>query len=402
MAKTKIKFRASSVGMKEGTLYYQVIHNRVARQIHTEYRLYPSEWDAARSSIVLPSSSTPQRYSYLLSLQGILEAEWKKLLLIIARLDKEAQPYTSDMVVEYFREGKVQQGIIGYTLELNVKLRKIGKSRTADRYATTIRSLKRYLGSDDIPLERVDHSLMQGYEQWMLANGLCRNTTSFYIRNLRSIYNHAVEDGAVVSCSPFKHVYTGIDKTIKRALPLEAVRRLKEVDLSKKPRMAFARDMFLFSFYTRGMSFIDMAHLTIGNLQGGVLCYRRQKTAQQLCIKWADIMQQIVTKYQKNDAPYLLPLACGRGATFQHRYKNTYKRIGKQLKKLGEMLHLPIPLTTYVARHSWASIAKSKNVELSTISEALGHDSEKTTRIYLSSLDTSLVDKANNLIINSI
>lgn len=302
----------------------------------------------------------------------------------------------------HFRKGDEGKGIVAYTMAFIEKLRKIGKRRTADRYATTIRSLKRYLGCEDITFERIDGEVIQGYEQWMLTRGLCRNTTSFYIRNLRSIYNHAVDDGAVVSCSPFKHVYTGIDKTVKRALPLEAVKRLKEVDLSKKPRMAFARDMFLFSFYTRGMSFIDMAQLTIGNLQGGVLCYRRQKTAQQLSIKWADLMQQIVTKYRKDDSPYLLPLACGRGATFQHRYKNTYKRIGKQLKKLGEMLQLPIPLTTYVARHSWASIAKSKNVEISTISEALGHDSEKTTRIYLSSLDTSQVDMANSLIINSI
>lgn len=140
MAKTKIKFRASSVGMKEGTLYYQVIHNRVARQIHTEYRLYPSEWDAARSSIVLPSSSTPQRYSYLLSLQDTLEADRKKLLLVIARLDKEAQPYTSDKVVEYFREGKVLHGIIGYTLELNDKLRKSARGawRTGSPRPSTV------------------------------------------------------------------------------------------------------------------------------------------------------------------------------------------------------------------------------------------------------------------------
>lgn len=285
MAKTKIKFRASSVGMKEGTLYYQVIHNRVARQIHTEYRLYPSEWDAARSSIVLPSSSTPQRYSYLLSLQGILEAEWKKLLLIIARLDKEAQPYTSDMVVEYFREGKVQQGIIGYTLELNVKLRKIGKSRMADRFTTTINSLRNYLKGDDVPLEEVDEMMVLGYEQWLKERGLCRNTTSFYIRNLRTIYNHAVAEKQVVSSSPFKHAYTGIDKTVKRALPLEIIKQLKSLDLSRNPCMELARDIFMFSFYTRGMSFIDMAQLTHGNLNGGMLIYRRQKTSQQIYIK---------------------------------------------------------------------------------------------------------------------
>ena len=163
-----------------------------------------------------------------------------------------------------------------------------------------------------------------------------------------------MDDGVVISTSPFKHVYTGIDKTVKRALPLEIIKQLKNLDLSLNPRMELARDMFLFSFYTRGMSFIDMAQLTLGNLQGGVLTYRRQKTSQQLHIKWEPAMQEIVAKYMTDDSPYLLP------------------------------------------------IAKSKNVPVSAISEALGHDSEKTTQIYLSSLDTSVVDNANNLIINSI
>lgn len=402
MAKTKIKFRASSVGMKEGTLYYQVIHNRVARQIHTEYRLYPSEWDAARSAVVLPSSSTPQRYAYLLSLQDTLEADRKKLLLVIARLDKEAQPYTSDKVVEYFREGKVLHGIIGYTLELNDRLRKIGKRCMADRFGTTINSLRNYLKGNDVPLEDVDGTMVLGYEQWLKERGLCRNTTSFYLRNLRTIYNHAVEEKLVVSSLPFKYVYTGIDKTAKRALPLEIIKQLKELDLSLNPHLEFARDMFLFSFYTRGMSFIDMAQLTQSNLQGGVLTYRRQKTLQQLYIKWEAPMQEIVTKYWSDDSPYLLPIATGDGSAFWKKYKNAYNRITRQLKRLGETLGLSIPLTIYVARHSWASVAKSKNVPISTISEGLGHDSEKTTRIYLSSLDTSVVDNANNLIINSL
>ena len=227
-----------------------------------------------------------------------MEAEWKKLLLISARLDKEAQPYTSDMVVEYFREGKVQQGIIGYTLELNVKLRKIGKSRMADRFTTTINSLRNYLKGDDVPLEEVEEMKGVGYEQWLKERGLCHNTTSLYIRNLRAIYKHDEKEKQVVSSSPSKHVYTGIDKTVKRALPLEILSQLKELDLSLYPRMEFARDMFLFSFYTRGMSFVDMAQLTQSNLQGGMLTYPRQKISQQLHIKWEEPPQKILTKYQ--------------------------------------------------------------------------------------------------------
>ena len=203
---------------------------------------------------------------------------------------------------------KQLQGIIGYTLELNEKLILIGKKRMAARYATTINSLKRYLKDGDVPLKAVDGTMMQGYEQWLKDSGLCRNTTSYYLRTLRTIYNHAVDDGLVPQSSPFKHVYTGIDKTVKRALPLEIIKQLKSLDLSRNPCMELARDIFMFSFYTRGMSFIDMAQLTHGNLNGGMLIYRRQKTSQQIYIKWEPDMQEIVEKYKSYNSPYLLPI----------------------------------------------------------------------------------------------
>ena len=102
MASIKLKFRTSSVQEKEGRLYYQVIHNRVVRQIQTAYRIYSSEWDAVHSSVILPSSATPQRQTYLLSLKDTLDADRKKLQLVIARLDKEGQPDSADTVVEHF------------------------------------------------------------------------------------------------------------------------------------------------------------------------------------------------------------------------------------------------------------------------------------------------------------
>ena len=177
MASIKLKFRTSSVQEKEGRLYYQVIHNRVARQIHTEYRIYSSEWDADHSNIILPTSVTPQRQAYLLSLKDTLDADRKKLLLVIARLDKEGQSYTADTVVDNFHEGKELHGIIGYTLELNEKLRRIGKKRMVARYKTTLNSLQRYLKGGDVPLEEVDGTTIQGYEQWLFYPGWLSHRT---------------------------------------------------------------------------------------------------------------------------------------------------------------------------------------------------------------------------------
>ena len=120
------------------------------------------------------------------------------------------------------------------------------------------------------------------------------------MRNLRAVYNQAVEKDLVKQCNPFRHVYTGIAKTLKRALPLKTLQQIKNLNLENTPSLEFARDMFLFSFYTRGMSFIDMAFLKTDDIKYGTLYYRRHKTGQMLQIKWERCMQEIVDKYKKS------------------------------------------------------------------------------------------------------
>lgn len=263
-------------------------------------------------------------------------------------------------------------------------------------------SFERYLNNrGDVSLDALDSNQMIAYESWLKGNGICPNTSSYYMRNLRAIYNRAVEQGFVAQQNPFKHVYTGIDKTRKRAVSLDVVREIRDLNLTKKS-LVFARDIFLFSFYTRGMSFVDMAFLKKKDLQNGILTYRRHKTGQQLFIKWEKTMQELIDKYDTSDIPYLLPIIRNNGMDEWHQYQNEAHRINRNLKYIGKQMGLGIPLTTYVARHAWASIAQSKNVSLSVISEALGHDSEQTTRIYLASLDASIVDTANSLILMSI
>jgi transposase len=159
--------------------------------------------------------------------------------------------------------------------------------------------------------------------------------------------------------------------------------------------------MFLFSFYTRGMSFVDMAYLKKKDVQNGILSYRRRKTGQLLTIRWEKCMEEIADRYDTEDSDYLLPLI-RRPHEARKQYRNASHLINSKLKLISKRLKLPVPLTMYVARHAWASIARSKNIPLSVISEGMGHDSENTTRIYLASLDTAVVDKANRLILKAV
>lgn len=399
MATVKVKFRASSNPDKEGALFFQIIHNRITRQIHTGYKLFPNEWNTDLSEIILSDSDT-LRHGYLISLKETLAADTLKLKGIIARLEKTGSMYTAEKIVELFCTPENDGGFISFTLRLINELKQIGKKRTADTYTTVLNSFKRFRSNQDLLLDDVDSTLMTEYETWLKENGICKNTVSFYMRNLRAIYNRAVEKELTSQRFPFKHVYTGIDKTVKRAVSIKVIRQIKELDLTLSPLLDYARDLFMFSFYTRGMSFIDMAYLKKKDLQNGVLTYRRQKTNQQLSIKWERPMQEIIDKYDTSGSPYLLPIIRDLNIDRRKQYKNASHLVNNKLKKIGEQLGLGISLTSYVARHAWASIAKSKNIPISTISEVLGHDSETTTRIYLTSLDTSSVDKANSIVLN--
>lgn len=228
------------------------------------------------------------------------------------------------------------------------------------------------------------------------------NTISFYTRILRAVYNRAVEDNIIENRNPFRHVYTGVDKTVKRALPLAVIKKIKSLDLAESPALDYARDMFLMSFYLRGMSFIDMAFLKKSDLKNGYVTYRRRKTGQQLIIEWTKEMQLILNKYPENKSDYLFPVIRDPKTNERNTYRNAGYNINHSLKRIAEMVGVTIPLTLYVARHSWASAAKAKGIPLSVISEGMGHDSEATTQIYLASIDTSIIDKANGLILREL
>ncbi len=402
MATVKVKFRPSSVITKEGTLYYQITHDRVVRQINTGYKLYPTEWHSFTSQIVVPPNAEESRYHYLLALQNNLKKETARLAEIIVRLNRTDSAYTADRIVELYNLRSDNDSFLLFTRNLIVQLKQIGKIRTAETYTCALNSFIRFQGETDLLWEAVDSNLMIEYEVYLKAEGVCPNTSSYYMRSLRAIYNRAVEKELTIQRYPFKHVYTGIDKTVKRAVPVTVIRQIRNLNLEHNPMLDYARDIFMFSFYTRGMSFVDMAYLKKKDLHNGILSYRRQKTNQQLFIKWEKPMQEIIDKYDTTGTPYLLPIIKDVGKDERRQYKNASHLVNCKLKKIGAQLGLTIPLTTYVARHGWASIAKSKNIPISTISEAMGHDSENTTRIYLASLNTSVIDKANSLIIKSI
>ena len=322
MTTVKTKFRVSSVTTKEGTLYYQVIHNRIARQINTGYKLYPSEWNAFQSEVLLSADIDESRRNYLLKLKSALIQDNNRLKNIIGKLEQTGESYFTDKVVELYCAPKDSSGFIAFTLTLINQLKQIGKRRTAETYTTALNSFERFRGEGDVLLDEFDSNLMVEYEIYLKSVGVCPNTSSYYMRSLRAIYNRAVEKELTLQRYPFKHVYTGIDKTVKRAIPLKMIRQIRDLDLTLNPMLDYARDIFMFSFYTRGMSLIDMAYLKKSDIRNGILSYRRQKTNQQLFIKWETPMQEIVDKYDTSATPYLLPIIRDMKTDSRRLYRN--------------------------------------------------------------------------------
>ena len=410
MASIKVKFRPSTVADHEGTIYYQIIHERKVRQLLSDYKVFPSEWDESRSMVTTTQKS--ERKSFILSIRERIRWDVERLNKITKKLYANGLSYTADDVIDEFNRYANEYSLFNFMESIIVKLKQNGKVRTSETYKSALNSFKKFLASqaskddyrrdEDIMLDCLTSEVMEAYEAWLKGRGVAPNTISFYTRILRAVYNRAVEDDIIENRNPFRHVYTGVDKTVKRALSLSIIKKIKALDLSLNTSLDFARDMFLISFYLRGMSFIDMAFLKKSDLKNGYVTYRRRKTGQQLIIEWTKEMQMILDKYPENATDYLLPIIKNLGTNERCTYRNVGYNINHNLKIIAQMVGIQVSLTLYVARHSWASAAKAKGIPLSVISEGMGHDSETTTQIYLASLDTSVVDKANSLILKSL
>ena len=394
MTSIKIKFRPSTVEDKEGSIYIQIIHNRVVRQLNTDYKIFTSEWDEKSETII----ANGERTNIVNAIKERLSWDIARLKKVITKLDTEQSRYSADEVITAYHKLTKEVSLFSFWHGVIAQLKQLGKVRTSETYTATLKSFMSFREDQDVPIDGISSDMMLMYEAYLKGKGVRMNTISFYMRNFRAVYNRAVEKGLTPQNNPFRHVYTGVEKTLKRAIPIKDIKALKELDLSMKPSLDFARDMFMFSFYTRGMSFVDMAYLRNTDLHNGILTYRRRKTGQKLTIKWEKCMAEIVAKYPVSQTDYLLPIIKNQGNE-RRQYDNALHLVNYRLKGLSDMLKLQRPLTMYVARHSWASAAKAKNIPLSVISEGMGHDSEATTQIYLASLETSVVDKANKMIL---
>ena len=390
----KLKFIPSKIRNKDGIICLQLIHNRKIKLLRTRFHLFPAEWDNQKETVLFGSSGM-ERQSHLQSVKIGLNAELRQLDELIRLLEMKSD-YTVDELADLYTNNSFNGYLFPFIDYITKHLQEENRNKTAIILSTTKRSFERFLCGQDILLDKIDNDLMHKYETYLKNTGMMKNTISCYMRSLRSVYNQAVKRGLTSQKNPFANIFTRIDKTIKRAVNEDVIIRLKNLDLVEYPELSLARDLFMFSFYMRGISFIDMANLRKNNVKNGYIIYARSKTKQTLTIKIEDCMQQIISQYESQTIDdYLLPVYTTENRDNSSQLRNHNKR----LKRISDLIGLDTPLSSYVSRHTWATLALHKGISLEVISESMGHENETTTRIYLASLEQSVVDKANAEII---
>ena len=287
----QLNFRPSTSAEDRGTLYYQVRCDGISHQFVSSYRVKREEWDVRRRTTV---SSPTLRSAYLESVSRWAQRDMQHLSFHVASFQSRGISGFNDWLVNELRALLQKHSLARFAEEVVAELYRTGHERTAETYRTTMNSLERFTQGEDVMIEDLDGEFMQAYECYLHHVGVVPNTISFYMRRLRALYNRALEQYHIEDCNPFRRVYTASERTVKRAIPLQYLKQLKSLDLEHDPILQYARDMFFFSFYTRGMSFIDMAYLKKSDLRNGVLTYRRSKTGQSLTLQWEPCMQEIL------------------------------------------------------------------------------------------------------------
>lgn len=358
--------------------------------------IHPTHWDFKKNE---PNESCPNRDEIRLLIQQKLYEIQKTILS--KRI--EGLDFTASSLFKSKGDPRSLHNNIEECFNYYVRiLKEQGRLRYAGMYEVSLNSFIKYARSLDIPFSDVDIVWLKKYEAWMLKQGLAINTIGTRIRHLRAVFNIAIDHHVIdKDCYPF-HAYK-VSKLSqsppKRAMSKADIQRV--IDYKGKTDIeSLAIALFTFSYFTAGINFIDMAKLKYENIIDGKLCYMRAKTKKQIIIPLQEKSKEIISNYSADHvdtSTYVFPILSEYHRSevqIANRLHKILAKVNKALKQIGEELGLPIKLTTYVARHSFATVLKRAGVSTSIISESLGHSSEKITQTYLDSFENSQIDEA--------
>lgn len=382
-------------------LVFQVIHERRKKLMYTGFRIKEESFDELEEKIIDGVDSTFTTAD-VARMNRELRKIKNRIRAQIRHLERSTESFTvEDVLAQYIHKNVRQQFYLLRYIDTQIDRKKtLKKEGTAAAYRSTRLSLAKFLNGSDIRMSAIDLRFIRQYEDFLYNSGVTGNTVSYYLRNLRTLYNQAVTDGYHPHGEyPFAKAQTRPAKTVKRALTRKDLQALANLGLEEMPELKFARDLYLFSFYAQGMAFVDIVLLKKSDIYNGVLTYSRHKSKQLIRIAVTPQMQELMDKYE-TEGEYVFPIISEKSLSEYKQYRLYLGRINRYLKKIAVMIDIAVPLTTYTARHTWATLARDYGAPVSVISAGLGHTSEEMTRIYLKEFDVSQLDKVNSMVTN--
>ena len=401
--KIKVVLRQGSASKSgEAPLMLRFTDHRKARFVALGISIHPKFWDEERESI---TANHPNKNE----LQSKIESKKSEFAKRIAKLEALEIPVTFESVID--NRNQSVRVTIREAFESEIKrLTTLGKFKSRDKYKFTLSALAKFRRTD-IPFDSIDTTFLKSFEEWMYSVGNSTNTIATRFSVLKALFNKMLKEKRItVKENPFNSykVANNWKSTRKRAISKEEVGRIIALKIEVNhytEYKRFARDIFLFSYYSAGMNFGDIARLQYGDISDGRIRYSRQKTKRRLSCRLSPQLEEIMRPYLRHNAEaddYIFPILDKNIHTtdqqIYHRLAKTLGKVNRELKKLGTELGLSHPLTTYVARHTYATVMKRAGVNLALISETLGHSSLTTTQIYLDSFDNEQIDEAMKLL----
>lgn len=301
--------------------------------------------------------------------------------------------------------------LYGFIKSLIQSYKDEGKNGTASTYTSTMNALKKFNNEKKLLFNDINYTFLIRFEKWLRTERKCKDTSiSMYMRTLKAVLNKAIKAGHMKQNNyPFKEYTTSHLKTdtAKRAIPKAKVKLIESLPFADGSQLQFAQNIFLFSYYTRGMNFADVANLTTDNIKGERLTYIRAKTGKVFNLAIHEKAKNIIACYANSgDAnsgdgatDFIFPVFNDTHKTDKQRYnrrKKVLKQINKNLKQIAVMIGMGnLKLTSYVSRHTYATVLKKSGASVALISEALGHSDTKTTQVYLKKFENEELDKAD-------
>ena len=342
-----------------------------------------------------PKPNCPNR-EHICLLIASKKAEYEKELI---KLKSEGKDFTANKLYEKIHSPIISRTIDDVFNEYITQLKQENRTGYMKSVLQVYNSLIKYNRHLNIYFDEIDIRWLKNYEIWLKREGLALNTIGIRFRTMRTIYNYAITNNYVKAENyPFKkYKISKLNaETTKRSLSKADIIRIIQFK-SENRLLQFPIDIFAFTYYEGGINFVDIANLTCANIIENRLVYKRQKTGKLIKVPLTQQAIELISKYADDNNPYLFPIFNSNHKTEQEKANRLHKvitKVNKRLKQVGEQLKMPIPITTYVARHSQATIMKKSGVSTSLISQIMGHSSERVTQIYLDSFDNEQVDEA--------